>query len=240
MKRRTLFSAAAALAPLALSPTARANAAAPVLMGTGDLGVVIERASGAISIVNTSNCEAIGRVQGLGDLSHASVVFSRDERYAYVFGRDGGLSKVDLLTETITHRVMQAGNSIGGAINAEGSVVAAQNYTPGGVKLFCAANLRLLADLPATTADGKPSRVVVWPTCPTSVLSTACSMRMRSASPTTQTSTGPRSTPLPTSARSPTTRCSAPTVATTSQACSAKTAWRLSICGTSNRARAAF
>ena len=160
MKRRTLFSAAAALAPLALSTTAHANAAAPVLMGTGDLGVVIERASGAVSIVNTSNCEAIGRVQGLGDLSHASVVFSRDERYAYVFGRDGGLSKVDLLTETIAHRTIQAGNSIGGAINAEGSVVAAQNYTPGGVKLFCAANLRLLADLPATTADGKPSRVV--------------------------------------------------------------------------------
>ena len=49
MKRRTLFSAAAALAPLALSTTAHANAAAPVLMGTGDLGVVIERASGAVS-----------------------------------------------------------------------------------------------------------------------------------------------------------------------------------------------
>ena len=79
MKRRTLFSAAAALAPLALSTTAHANAAAPVLMGTGDLGVVIERASGAVSIVNTSTCEATGRVQGLGDLSHASVVFSRDE-----------------------------------------------------------------------------------------------------------------------------------------------------------------
>ena len=36
----------------------------------------------------------------------------------------------------IDRRVMQAGNSIGGAISQDGRVVAAQNYTPGGVKLF--------------------------------------------------------------------------------------------------------
>ena len=45
-----------------------------------------------------------GIVEGLGDLSHASAVFSRDGRYAFVFGRDGGLSKVDLLTGTLTAR----------------------------------------------------------------------------------------------------------------------------------------
>lgn len=69
----------------------------PALRGTGDLGVVIERAKGAVSLINTSSRHAYGRVEGLGDLSHASVVFSRDARYAYVFGRDGGLSKIDLL-----------------------------------------------------------------------------------------------------------------------------------------------
>ena len=63
-------------------------------------------------------------------------MFSRDGRYAYVFGRDGGLTKVDLLTQAIVKRVIQAGNSIGGAISADGRVVAAQNYEPGGVKLF--------------------------------------------------------------------------------------------------------
>ena len=59
--------------------------AAPALQGTGDLGVVIERALGALTLVNTSTRQAIGRVEGLGDLSHASVVFSRDGRYAFVF-----------------------------------------------------------------------------------------------------------------------------------------------------------
>ena len=134
--------------------------AAPPLMGTGDLGVVIERASGAVLIVNTTQRATLARVNGLGDLSHASVVFSRDARYAYVFGRDGGLTQVDLLTQRITQRVMQAGNSIGGAISADGTLVAAQNYTPGGVKVFDARTLELLADLPTFTKDGRPARVV--------------------------------------------------------------------------------
>ncbi|MCK5549850.1 MAG: hypothetical protein KAI41_04905, partial [Hyphomicrobiaceae bacterium] len=61
------------------------------LRGTGNLGVVIERASGSVLIIDTTKRAALARVEGLGDLSHASVVFSPDQRYAYVFGRDGGL-----------------------------------------------------------------------------------------------------------------------------------------------------
>jgi len=91
--------------------------ATPLLRGTGDLGVVIERATGSVQIVDTSTQTAIAKVKGLGDLSHASLVYSRDGRYAYVFGRDGGLSKVDLLRGVIERRVIQAGNSIGGAIS---------------------------------------------------------------------------------------------------------------------------
>ncbi len=45
-----------------------------------------------------------GRITDLGDLSHAAVVFSKDARYAYVFGRDGGLSKIDLDTRTTVAR----------------------------------------------------------------------------------------------------------------------------------------
>jgi protein NirF len=82
------------------------------LRGTGDLGIVIERASGRVAVIDTSARAILGRVEGLGDLSHASVVFARDGRYAYVFGRDGGLTKVDLLTASIAKRVIQAGNSI--------------------------------------------------------------------------------------------------------------------------------
>ena len=135
--------------------------AGPILRGTGDLGVVIERATGSVQIVDTTNLVAIASVQGLGDLSHASLVYSRDGRFAYVFGRDGGLSKVDLLKGVIEHRVMQAGNSIGGAISQDGKLVAAQNYLPGGVKVFKADTLELLADIPSTYGQqGERSKVV--------------------------------------------------------------------------------
>jgi protein NirF len=145
----------------ALAAALLAGCAGPAVRGTGDLGVIIERANGSVQIVDTSNHAAIGAVAGLGDLSHASVVYARDGRYAYVFGRDGGLSKVDLLSATIERRIVQAGNSIGGAISQDGKLVAAQNYVPGGVKVFAADTLELLADIPAEYGNaGLRSKVV--------------------------------------------------------------------------------
>nr|WP_227712517.1 cytochrome D1 domain-containing protein [Marinobacter zhanjiangensis] len=130
------------------------------LRGTGDLGLVIERASGSVLVVETTGNSVLGRVEGLGDLSHASVVYSRDGRYGYVFGRDGGLTKVDLLTRSITERVMQSGNSIGGAISQDGRYVAVSNYEPGGVKVFDSETLALVADVPATytNAEGETAQ----------------------------------------------------------------------------------
>ncbi|HEU0187110.1 MAG TPA: cytochrome D1 domain-containing protein [Gallionellaceae bacterium] len=132
----------------------------PPLRGTGDLGLVIERATGSVRELDTTHQTSLGQVTGLGDLSHASVNYSRDERYAYVFGRDGGLSKIDMLRQTLDKRVMQSGNSIGGAISQDGSLIAVANYTPGGVKIFDAASLELVADIPALGANGQPSKVV--------------------------------------------------------------------------------
>ena len=125
-----------------------AGCSTATLRGTGDLGVVVERAAGRIMLVETTQRTAIGRVDGLGDLSHASVVFSRDARYAYVFGRDGGLTKVDLLSARIERRLIQSGNAIGGAISQDGRLVAAANYTPGGIRIFDASTLELLSEVP--------------------------------------------------------------------------------------------
>lgn len=135
--------------------------ASPPLRGTGDLGVIIERAAGRVQIVEHSGTTRLATVAGLGDLSHASVVFSRDGRYAYVFGRDGGLTKVDLLLQRIEKRIMQAGNSIGGAISQDGRLIAAQNYQPGGVNVFDAVSLELIASIPSHAGrDGQLSKVV--------------------------------------------------------------------------------
>ena len=135
-------------------------AAQPVIRGTGDLGLIIEREHGSLQLIDSSANTVIGRIEGLGDLSHASAVFSRDARYAYIFGRDGGLTKIDLLEQHIVKRVVQSGNSIGGAISQDGRLVAVSNYEPGGVKVFDAETLNLVADIPARYAAGMQSKVV--------------------------------------------------------------------------------
>jgi len=131
------------------------------LRGTGDLGIVVERATGSVLVVETTHHSELSQVQGLGDLSHASAVYSRDQRYAYIFGRDGGLSKIDLLEGRIEKRIVQAGNSIGGAISQDGTLVAVSNYKPGGVRIFDAVSLEPVADIPAIYDDsGTRSKVV--------------------------------------------------------------------------------
>ncbi len=133
---------------LGLVATLMATAANAEPTATGDLGLVIERAKGSVLLVDQSDRAALARIEGLGDLSHASLVYSPDERFAYVFGRDGGLTKVDIVTRQIVNRVVQAGNAIGGAISDDGRLVAVSNYEPGGVRVFDADTLEMVADIP--------------------------------------------------------------------------------------------
>ena len=150
---------AVALATALVVMAATANAAD--LRGTGDLGVVIERADGRVQVVDTTARTSLGTVEGLGDLSHASVVYSRDARYAYVFGRDGGLTKIDLLTQRIVKRVIQAGNAIGGAISQDGRVVAAQQLRAGRRQAVRRRDARAARrDCRRARTTGKPSKVV--------------------------------------------------------------------------------
>ena len=136
------------------------NALANDLRATGDLGLIIERESSSALMINTSNPSQLAKIEDLGDLSHASVVFSRDERFAYVFGRDGGLTKIDMLADGVEKRIIQGGNSIGGAISQDGKIIGVSNYEPASVKLFSAETLELLADIPAIDANGKLSKTV--------------------------------------------------------------------------------
>ncbi|MCG7520980.1 cytochrome D1 domain-containing protein [Ruegeria sp. Ofav3-42] len=138
---------------------------------TGDLGLVIERAKGSVLLVDQSDRAALARIEGLGDLSHASLVYSPDERFAYVFGRDGGLTKVDIVTRQIVNRVVQAGNAIGGAISDDGQLVAVSNYEPGGVRVFDADTLEMVADIPTDSktiglvdAPGRRFVFTMWDT----------------------------------------------------------------------------
>lgn len=174
MIRAALFALVAAMPAAAQTAGQPPHVPVPVppsvppelLRGTGDLGVVIERATGSVLVVDRSDRAALCRVEGLGDLSHASLTFSPDQRYAYVFGRDGGLSKVDILACAVEDRIIQAGNAIGGAISDDGRLVAVSNYEPGGVRIFDAGTLEPVADVPmggktVGLADAPGSRFIV-------------------------------------------------------------------------------
>ncbi len=130
------------------------------LRGTGDLGLVVARATGSLAGINTSQRRITGTITGLGDLSHASLVYSPDERYAFVFGRDGALTKVDVLENRIVKRIEQAHNSVGGAISQDGRLIATSNYDPGGVRVFSAETLEKVADIKAEYGDGQLAKVV--------------------------------------------------------------------------------
>jgi protein NirF len=164
MKRRDMLGVLAGTGAGSMLPGCAMMSQVPAATGTGDLGLVVQRANGRLSVVNTTQRRILGEIEGLGDLSHASLVFARDGAQAFVFGRDGALTKVNLIERRIMARVMQAGNSIGGAISQDGALVAAQNYQPGGVNVFDSATLERIADIPATytAADGstRRSRVV--------------------------------------------------------------------------------
>ena len=159
INRRAILALGATGAALAALPHG-AVAAEPTLRGTGDLGIIVERATGSLKIISTSSLSVLATVEGLGDLSHASAVYSRDGRYAFIFGRDGGLTKVDLLRAKIVKRIIQGGNSIGGAISQDGTLVAVSNYEPGGVRVFDSSTLELVADIPAIDETGEASKTV--------------------------------------------------------------------------------
>lgn len=153
MIRRVITAAACVLAA--------AGCANAPLRGTGDLGLVVERAAGSVLLIETTHRSALARVDGLGDLSHASAVFSRDGRHAFVFGRDGGLTKVDLLRAKVERRVIQAGNAIGGAISQDGRLVAVANYAPGGIRIFDAQSLEPLSEVASEWGhEGARAKVV--------------------------------------------------------------------------------
>jgi protein NirF len=152
-----------------------------------------------------------------------------------VFGRDGGLTKVDLLARRIDKRIIQAGNSIGGSISQDGRLIVAQNYEPGGIKAFDADTLELLAEVPAEYAPGKFSKVVGL----ADVSGQRFVYALFEAGEIWVTDfTDPRrpSPPATRPASSPTTASSPPTGATSWPACSARTASRCSTCGSPSAA----
>lgn len=121
--------------------------------GTASLMVVVEREKGAVAVFDSVRHEFLGRVEGLGNMRHATMVFSRDARYAYTIARDGVVSKVDLIDLSVEAQAKAGENSIGIAISRDNRYVMVCNYEPGGVAILDAEKLKMVKEIPAVIKE---------------------------------------------------------------------------------------
>ncbi|MBW2242368.1 MAG: protein nirF [Deltaproteobacteria bacterium] len=145
------------LLPLLLGPGQAASE------GIGSRVFVVERASGSLAVYDYQARKLLPkRITDLGNLRHATMIFSPDLRYGYLATRGGKVSRIDLQSLERTGEIFTSQNSIDNAISQDGRVIATAEYVPGGVTLIDAEDLHLLKEHRATfEKDGKtfPSRV---------------------------------------------------------------------------------
>ena len=131
--------------------------------GIGSRVFVVERASESLAIYDFVARKLLPtRITGLGNLRHATMIFSPDLRYGYLATRNGQVSRIDLAKLERTGVVFTSENSIDNAISQDGRVIATAEYVPGGLTLLDAESMAILKKHPASLEiDGKqtPSRV---------------------------------------------------------------------------------
>jgi protein NirF len=130
--------------------------------GTGSRVFVVERASGSLAVYDWVERTLLPqRIEGLGNLRHATMIFSPDLRYGFLATRSGQVSRIDLQKLERAGVVFTSENSIDNAVSHDGRFVATAEYVPGGVTIVDARDLTVLKKHAATfTRDGEtlPSR----------------------------------------------------------------------------------
>jgi protein NirF len=138
-------------------------AAASLAGGIGSRVFVVERASGSLAVYDYLEGALLPkRITGLGDLRHATMIFSPDLRFGYLATRGGQVSRIDLQKLERAGAVFTSENSIDNAISQDGRLIAIAEYAPGGVTILDGASLEVLARHGASfERDGQtlPSRV---------------------------------------------------------------------------------
>lgn len=138
------------------------SACAPVASGSGVGGrlFIVQRETESLSVYDSVNRKILPvKVSGLGNMRHATMVFSRDLRWGYVATRNGLLSRIDLNTLEADVQIQTSDNSIGLAISQDGRFVAVAEYKPGGITIVAADTMEVVARIPAlTVVDGQEVR----------------------------------------------------------------------------------
>ncbi|MAG30834.1 MAG: protein nirF [Deltaproteobacteria bacterium] len=142
---------------------AAALATAASAGGVGSRVFVVERASGSLAIYDFAERKLLPkRITGLGNLRHATMIFSPDLNFGYLATRSGQVSRIDLQRLERTEVVFTSENSIDNAISQDGRYIATAEYVPGGLTILDAERMEILRKHTATfEVGGKtiPSRV---------------------------------------------------------------------------------
>lgn len=131
--------------------------------GIGSRVFVVERASESLAVYDFIEHKLLPqRITGLGDLRHATMIFSPDLRFGYLATRNGQVSRIDLQSLERTGVVFTSKNSIDNAISQDGRYIAIAEYVPGGLTILDPESMKVLKRLPASFEVGGrrvPSRV---------------------------------------------------------------------------------
>lgn len=128
--------------------------------GVGSRIFIVRRDAGSLSVYDAVDEKILPTdVTGLGNMRHASMVFSRDLRWGYLATRNGQLSRVVLDDLKLDKAVQTSENSIGIAISQDGRFIAVAEYKPGGVTIVDAYSMKILKRIPASVkVDGEQVR----------------------------------------------------------------------------------
>jgi protein NirF len=117
--------------------------------------LVVERDSGALAVYDYAERRLLPeRIEGLGDLTHATMTFSPDLRHGFLATRSGRLVRIDLATARASGEVQTSKNSIDNAVSHDGRTIAVAEYVPGGITLVDAATLAVKRRHEATFQRG--------------------------------------------------------------------------------------
>jgi len=140
-----------------------AHAPAAQAGGIGSRVFVVERASGSLAVYDFIERKLLPeRITGLGNLRHATMIFSPDLRFGYLATRNGQVSRIDLETLELSGVVFTSENSIDNAISQDGRYIATAEYVPGGLTILDPKDMKVLKKhLASFEVNGKrvPSRV---------------------------------------------------------------------------------
>lgn len=152
---RTRFLLALLCGAMLVAPAASALAG-----GLGTRVFVVERATGSLAVYDYQERRLFKKkIKGLGNLRHATMIFTPDLERGFLATRNGKVSRINLRKMEKDGEVFTSDNSIDNAVSQDGRTIAVAEYFPGGVTILDADTMQVLRKIPGNfERDGRTIR----------------------------------------------------------------------------------